>query len=98
MRRMHHMTICAEGFGYLVVMAFILTAALIRQINLLMVLYGILAGPLLLSWPLVRRQVKRVDVERHVPKSVVAGEPFFVELEVRNSRRGSSFALAMRDE
>ena len=38
------MTISSEGVYYLVVMVFILTAALIRQINLLMVLYGVLAA------------------------------------------------------
>src|SRR5688572_16474478 len=99
MRRLHHMTISSEGVYYLVVMGFILTAALIRQINLLMVLYGVLAGPLLLSWSLVRRQVKGVDVIRRVPKTVVAGEPFSVEIELRNERkRGGAFALTVRDE
>lgn len=93
------MTICSEGVYYLVVMGFILTAALIRQINLLMVLYGILAGPLLLSWSLVRRQVKRIDVSRRAPSAVTAGEPFVVDVELRNERkRGGSFALTARDE
>lgn len=93
------MTICSEGVYYLVVMGFILTAALIRQINLLMVLYGVLAGPLLLSWGIVRRQVKRVDVVRRAPKSVVAGEPFSVELEIQNNKkRGGSFGLRVIDE
>lgn len=96
--RLHHMSLCIEGVCYLIIMGFILAAALIRQINLLMVLYGILAGPLLLSWPLVRRQVKRIDVVRRVPKSVVAGTPFTVELEIRNERRGAAFALAICDE
>jgi len=99
MRRLHHMTICSEGVYYLVIMGFILTAALIRQINLLMVVYGVLAGPLLLSWGLVRRQVKQIDILRRAPKTATAGEPFSVELEVQNQRRhGGSFALAVRDE
>ena len=45
-------------------MGFLLTAAIVRQIHLLMLLSGVLTGPLLLSWPLVRRQLKRIDVER----------------------------------
>lgn len=99
MRRLHHMTICSEGVYYLVVMGVILTAALIRQINLLMVLYGVLAGPLLLSWGAVRRQVKRIDVVRRAPAAVTAGEPFTVEIELRNERkRGGSFALTIGDE
>lgn len=99
MRRLHHMTICSEGVYYLVVMVFILTAALIRQINLLMVLYGVLAGPLLLSWGIVRRQVKKIEVVRRAPKTVVAGEPFSVELEIHNGRkRGGSFGLTITEE
>lgn len=93
------MTICSEGVYYLLVMGVILTSALVRQINLLMVLYGVLAGPLLLSWSMVRRQVKRIDVVRRAPSAVTAGEPFTVELELRNGRkRGGSFALSLRDE
>ena len=61
MRRLHHMSISREGLIYLGVMGIILTAAVIRQINLLMLLYGVLAGPLLISWSLVRRDLKVVE-------------------------------------
>ena len=64
MRRLHHMSISREGLIYLAVMGVILTAAVIRQINLLMLLYGVLAGPLLISWSLVRRTLKGLEVER----------------------------------
>ena len=98
MRRLHHMSISREGLIYLAVMGIILTAAVIRQINLLMLLYGVLAGPLLISWSLVRRTLKGLDVERKLPKSVMAGEPFRVELVVTNSKRRGSFAVTARDE
>lgn len=99
MRRLHHMAICTEGAVYLVVMGFILTAAVIRQINLLMILYGVLAGPLLLSWWGVRWTLKRLDVARRAPSSVYAGEPFTVEVELANGRKhGGSFAVSVRDE
>jgi len=60
MRRIHHMSITREGLFYLAVMGTILVAAIIRQINLLMLLYGVLAGPLLISWSLVRQTLKKV--------------------------------------
>ncbi|MBL9093792.1 MAG: DUF58 domain-containing protein [Planctomycetaceae bacterium] len=99
MRRLHHMTITREGVAYLVVMGIILTAAVIRQINLLMLLYGVLAGPLLLSWRLVRRTLKQLDVARKLPPAVFADEPFKVELEVKNGKtRGGSFAVTVAEE
>lgn len=99
LRRMQHMSISFEGVVYLLVMAVVLSAAVVRQINLLMILYGVLAGPLLLSWRLVRRTVKDVDVVRHLPQTVVAGRPFSIELEVTNQkRRAGSFALWIHDE
>jgi uncharacterized protein (DUF58 family) len=99
LRRLHHMSICREGFLYLAVMGIMLSAAVIRQINLLMVLYGVLAGPLLLSWRLVRWTLKKVDVTRQAPKTVFAGEPFRVQVSLKNGRkRGGSFAIHVRDE
>ena len=99
MRRIHHMSITREGLFYLAVMGTILVAAIIRQINLLMLLYGVLAGPLLISWSLVRQTLKKVDVARKCPSTVTAGERFRVELTVTNNkRRGSSFSVAARDE
>ena len=93
------MSICREGLFYLAVMGFMLTAAVIRQINLLMVLYGVLAGPLLLSWRLVRWTLKKVEVARQAPKTVFAGEPFSVQVSLSNGRkRGGSFAVQVRDE
>ncbi len=99
MRRLHHMAICLEGALYLVVMGFILTAAVIRQINLLMILYGVLAGPLLLSWWGVRSTLRRLDVVRRAPAQVYAGQAFSVELELVNGKpRRGSFAVNVRDE
>jgi len=99
LRRLHHMSICREGVLYLGVMAFMLTAAVVRQINLLMVLYGVLAGPLLLSWRLVRWTLKKVEPARQAPKTVFAGESFTVQVSLSNGRkRGGSFALHVRDE
>jgi uncharacterized protein (DUF58 family) len=93
------MSICREGVLYLAVMGFMLTAAVIRQINLLMVLYGVLAGPLLLSWRLVRWTLKKVEPARQAPKTVFAGEPFSVQVSLANGRkRGGSFAVHVRDE
>lgn len=99
LRRLQHMSISFEGVVYLIVMAVVLTAAVVRQINLLMILYGVMAGPLLLSWRLVRRTIKGIDVARHLPQSVFAGQPFSIEIEIKNQKkRGGSFSIWVRDE
>ncbi|MCE9604736.1 MAG: DUF58 domain-containing protein [Planctomycetia bacterium] len=93
------MSISFEGVIYLLVMGVVLTAAVTRQINLLMILYGVMAGPLLLSWRLVRKAVKDLEIARHLPPTVFAGRPFSIELELTNKkRRGGSFAVWIRDE
>jgi uncharacterized protein (DUF58 family) len=99
LRRLQHMSITFEGVIYLLVMGIVLTAAVIRQINLLMILYGVMAGPLLLSWRLVRAAVRDLDVERRLPISVFADQPFSVDIELKSrKKRGGSFSIWVRDE
>lgn len=99
LRRLQHMSISFEGVVYLLIMGVVLSAAVVRQINLLMILYGIMAGPLLLSWRLVRRTVKGLEVTRRIPQTVFAGQPFSIELEVTNTKpKHGSFAVWIHDE
>lgn len=99
LRRLQHMSISFEGVIYLLVMGVVLSAAVVRQINLLMILYGIMAGPLLLSWRLVRRTVKGLEVTRRLPQTVFAGRQFSIEVEVTNKKpKSGSFAVWIRDE
>lgn len=78
---------CAEGILYTVVLAFILTGAIFREFNLLIILAGMMLGPLLLSLPLVAAGLRAVQVRRDYPEGVGAGETFEVTLEVHNARR-----------
>ncbi|MEX2560982.1 MAG: hypothetical protein WD403_13760, partial [Pirellulales bacterium] len=74
MRLLQRVAISREGWCYLVVMAFILAGALLRQINLLVILFGMLAGPMLASWRLVKATLRRLDVKRNLPDSISAGD------------------------
>ncbi|MCA9265479.1 MAG: DUF58 domain-containing protein [Planctomycetales bacterium] len=80
-----HLTI--EGGYYLIILSFIIGGAVIRQINLLMFVAGIMIGPLLISWFLVRRTLQRLEVRRSTPAGVGVGELLVVDLHVRNARR-----------
>ena len=98
MRSPRRTTICTEGWYYLVVLGFVLGGALMRNMNLLLVLFGMMASPLVLNWRLVRATLARLEVRRKLPKSVSAGDLLVVELEAVNPRpRLASWAIAAED-
>ena len=47
-------TVCREGCIYLLVLAMVFGVAISREVNLLLMLAGILVGPLVFSWRAVR--------------------------------------------
>ncbi len=59
MIRKRKTTVCLETWYYLVVMGFILAGAMLREINLLIVLFGMMVGPLLYNWRAVDRHHAR---------------------------------------
>ena len=86
-KRKRRTTICREGWYYLFVLAFVLTGAILREINLLMVLAGMMIGPLLFNWRMAVAALRNIDVRRTLPEAVHAGDVLAVQLEVTNSNR-----------
>lgn len=87
-----------EGWYYLAVVAFGVGGAVLRSINLLVVLAGLLVAPLILNWRLVLASLLGLRVERRLPLEAVAGQPVTVELRVENSRGWlSSWLLVLED-
>jgi len=80
-------TLCVEGWYYLAVLAFVFTAATLQQMNLILVLVGMLLGPLLFSWRLVVATLGGLEVRRKLPHGVSAGDLLVVNLELANPRR-----------
>lgn len=98
MTRLRFPTVCREGWYYLVVMGFILGGAIMRQINLLMVLFGMMAGPFLFNAWCVTRMIRSAKVRRRLPEVVAAGDPLVVELEAEClALRGGLWALVVED-
>jgi len=82
----------------LAVVAAVLAGALVREINLLFMVAGLMAGPLLWSWWGGKRLLRGIMVRRRLPRSVCAGDLLVVELEVLNSRsRGGVWALVIEE-
>ena len=76
-----------EGFQFVFLLSFALIAAIIQNVNLLVLLAGALAGMVLLQWRLSTRSLHRLLLSRTLPLTVEAGRPFYIELTVRNPRR-----------
>ena len=93
------MVLCFEGLYYMVVLAFILGGGILRGINLLFVLAGMMLGPLLYNWRMVDNMLRRVRVRRILPEGVCAGDLLIVEFEAAGvSRRGNSSAIVVNDK
>jgi uncharacterized protein (DUF58 family) len=76
-----------EGWQFLLMLSFIVFAAIIQNINLLVLISGAFAGILLLQWRLSKRTLVGLKIERFVPSQIEARHPFQVELQVENPRR-----------
>jgi uncharacterized protein (DUF58 family) len=80
-------------------LCFLLAGALIRQINLLLALFALLVSlPLVNRW-LVWATLRRLKVERRIPRSTAAGDLLLVELAVSNpQKRLASWAVTVEDQ
>jgi uncharacterized protein (DUF58 family) len=91
-------SICREGWVYFLVTLIVLAAAILRQINLLMAFFGMLAAVPLLSWRVVQASLKHLEVRRKLPECISAGDLLVVEIEAANGRRRlGSWALVVGD-
>ncbi len=87
MARSSRTVIRREGWYYLVVLALVFVGALGKEVNLMLILGGMLAGPLLLSWRAVRASLRGLGVERNLPQGICAGDLLVTTLRLKNTRR-----------
>lgn len=93
-----YISLTREGVYYVVVLAFIVGGAVLREVNLLVLLAGMMIGPLLFSWRWAALSLANLSVVRRIPSTLAAGAPLVVELELTNHRRRiTSYAIAITD-
>ena len=93
-----NVSVTAEGWYFLLVVLFIVTAAVMREVNLLIILAGMLLGPWLLHWRMVITSLRELEVQRDIPDVVCAMQPFRVDITVHNHRqRLGSWCLTVED-
>lgn len=99
MSRNRRVSMTSEGWYYLVLLGVLLIGAMLREINLLLLLSALLAGPLFLCWRVVLTTLRGLTIRRKMPRGVCAGDLLIVNLEVTNSRRKmTSWALVAEEQ
>jgi uncharacterized protein (DUF58 family) len=90
--------ITIEGLLFLALLGCILAGAMVRQIQLLLMLFAMLVGIPLLNWRLARATLRRLEVVRRTPGGISAGDLLQVEFVATNRRRRlPSWALTIDD-
>ncbi len=82
-----------EGWYYIGMLAFIVAGAMIRDINLLYIMAGMMLGPYFFSWYASIKSLRRIQVKRRFPALVGVGDPLFVEIQATKPK-GSPRAFA----
>lgn len=87
-----------EGIVYLGIMLMLAVAALLGHSNMLLLVFGMMAGPFILNGWIVISMLRAVRVSRQLPPFVSAGEPFSVRMTLRNDKHFlSSRLIEIRD-
>jgi uncharacterized protein (DUF58 family) len=87
-----------EGFIYFVVSLLLLIAGLIQQVNLILLVFTLAAGPFLASIFGGRSMLRRLSVMRRVPSYVFSGDPLVIDYALENGRRWyAALALFIED-
>lgn len=86
------------GAVYLGAVCLIGVAAFHASVNLLFLVLGIALGVVVVANGTARSALRRVEVTRAAPEAVVAGRPFTIRYEIRNSRRrGDAHSIRLSD-
>jgi uncharacterized protein (DUF58 family) len=83
-----------EGLLYFVVSLTLLFAGLLQQVNLILLVFTLAAGPFLASIFGGRSMLRRLSVVRRAPAYVFAGDPLVIDYALENGRRWET-ALAL---
>jgi len=86
MTRLWRTRLTREGLYYCLVVLAVLSGAVGRQLNLLMLVGSVLAGPFLFSLIYGRLALRRLAVERKLPSHLHAAERLAVDVNVTNHR------------
>jgi len=85
--------LCREGWYFLVVVLFVLFGAILREINLLILVAGMMLGPLVTGTAIAVRAMRGVSVRRRALGAVHAGQAANIHIDVSNERPRRAAAM-----
>lgn len=87
-----------EGAAFLLIMFVLFIGSLLGRSNPLMLVFSMMAGAFVMNGWLTFTYLKGVSVERQLPERVMAGEPFSVEIALRNRKSWlSAWLMTVKD-
>ncbi len=99
MFRRPHTTICREGWYYLLITAIVFIGAIAKEINLLLLLSGMMMGLLFFHWQVLFVSLSGVKLNGKAPQAVCAGDLLAVSLQLNNTRAHfGSWAIKVEDQ
>jgi len=75
-----------EGFQFAFLLLFVLIAAMLQSINMLVLMAGAFSAMLLLQWRLCSRTLSEISADRVLPTRIQARKPFHVQIVLTNPR------------
>ncbi len=97
-RLSRRMTFSRAGWYYAFIVLCVFTGTVVRDSNPMLLLAGMLLGPLVLSLWFALRGLRRIEVRRDLPGGICVGERLIVEITCTNLRRRlTSWALVVED-
>lgn len=95
----HRSALPVEGRAYILVMIVLFIGALLGRSNPLLLVFALMAGPFVANAWISFVLLKRLSVERRLPRRVMAGEPTSIELALCNQKsRLSAWVMLLRDQ
>jgi len=88
-----------EGGGYIIVWGLLLVTGLYQQINLILLVSGLAAGPIVASIFASASMLRKLRVSRRIPPYVFSGDPLILDYMLENARSWTAaLALAIEDD
>lgn len=85
-KHLERISLTPEGFAYLTVLSFIAIGSIVRNVNLLILMAGIMSAPLFLNWRLAVHRIRSLRGKRQLPKRIHANEMTSVKWICENSQ------------
>jgi len=83
----------------LAILVVVFAGAILNEVNLLLILSGMLLGPLLLNWRAVGVNLQGLRLERKLPQGLCAGDTVTIGLSLKNTRRrGDAWAVVVEEQ